>query len=409
MSDIKKEDQLLEDLIFISHESVRDTSKAAEGTVIRDEHVSEKKTKRRSVDAEAAKKERAKKIARKNLHFIILGAVVVIVVLALLVAGIRTIAAKRAAANKEQPLSSQEYETDAYTEINELIVAYYDCYAAGDTDTILQYAYPMSDTERSYIEMYAGFVEEYENIVCYTKTGADENSYIVSVAFDVKYTGIGETAPGMDFFYVVFTDDETVHIDNTYSPFNLLYQEYSLDQTILQLIATYEESDDVISLQASVQTRYEAAVAESETLAEMVDVTIAEAVAAWLEEYEAVLAQKAAEAAAQVAAETAEDEEAEEEVVEEETSSKKKKSSSSSSSSSNITTSNAWMYVSEGSTITLTSSVNVRVSMSESADRIGLAYAGEKIYVIQNYSEGWTKVTWNGETGYVRTDVLAQQ
>ncbi|MCD8231034.1 MAG: SH3 domain-containing protein [Clostridiales bacterium] len=471
----ESEGDILDDLEFISHESVRDKSKAATGEVIEGEHVSRKKTKRRSVDAGAAKKEAVQKIVRKNIVLII---IVVIVVICLIVAAVSTYrrnAAKKAEANKEQPISSQEYETDAYTQINELIAAYYDCYAEGNVDGIIQYAYPMSETEQTYIQMYSAFVESYENIVCYTKTGLDDSSYIVSVSFEVKYNDAETTAAGMDFFYVKIADNDTAYIDNTYSPFNLLYQEYSLDQEILQLIQAYEQSDDVIALQAGVQTSYEQALSADESLAALVNGDLASAVQAWKDEYESVLEEKAAQAAAQVEEQTAKEEaegdtsadeeaeESDEETAEEssdleetedkawvyvndtvyirEEPSESSEALASARKGSQIrqlaTTSNGWTkvksgdivgyikseYISEsatatsssgssvkeGATITLTSSVNVRSSMSESSDRVGLAYAGEKVKVVKSYSEGWTKVTWNGETGYIRTDILAEQ
>lgn len=60
----------------------------------------------------------------------------------------------------------------------------------------------------------------------------------------------------------------------------------------------------------------------------------------------------------------------------------------------------------EGKSITLSESVNVRVSMSETADRVGLAFKGDTVKVIQSYAEGWTKVEWNGQTGYIKTDLI---
>ena len=60
----------------------------------------------------------------------------------------------------------------------------------------------------------------------------------------------------------------------------------------------------------------------------------------------------------------------------------------------------------EGKKITLSDSVNVRVSMSETADKVGLAFQGDTVEVIQSYAEGWTKVKWNGETGYIKTELI---
>jgi len=485
----KPEGDILDDLEFISHESVKDKSKAATGEVIEDGIVSRKKTRRRSVDAGAARKEKVQRVARKNLIPILIGIAAAIVVIIAAVIGIRNAMEKRAAENKEQPVSSQEYETDAYDQINEVIADYYACYADGDVSTILQYAYPMSETEQTYIQMYSEFVESYENIVCYTKTGADDSSYIVSVSFDVKYNDIETTAAGMDFFYVRTAEDGSAYIDNTYSPFNLLYQEYTLDQEILQLIQTYEESEDVIALQAGVQTKYEQALEQDEALRTLVEGDLAAAISTWQSEYESVLAEKAAAAAEQVedaqsdetadassedtsesSEESSSDDAADESDAEEESSDDTEDDSS----ESTETEEKAWVYVTDtvyireepsesaevlasatagsqirqlavtsdgwtkvksgdivgyiksdyissssssssssstvfsaGTTITLTSSVNIRSSMSESSDRIGLAYSGETVTVVMSYSEGWTKVTWNGKTGYIRTDILA--
>ena len=60
----------------------------------------------------------------------------------------------------------------------------------------------------------------------------------------------------------------------------------------------------------------------------------------------------------------------------------------------------------QGKEITLSDSVNVRVSMSETADKVGLAYQGDTVKVIQSYAEGWTKVEWNGQTGYIKTKLI---
>lgn len=60
----------------------------------------------------------------------------------------------------------------------------------------------------------------------------------------------------------------------------------------------------------------------------------------------------------------------------------------------------------QGKKIVLSDSVNVRVSMSETADKVGLAYQGDTVKVIQSYAEGWTKVEWNGQTGYIKTELI---
>lgn len=62
--------------------------------------------------------------------------------------------------------------------------------------------------------------------------------------------------------------------------------------------------------------------------------------------------------------------------------------------------------VSQGEVVTLKNTVNIRSSMSETSDKVGTAYAGEKVTVVMSYAEGWTKVTWNSKSGYVKTSLL---
>ena len=49
----------------------------------------------------------------------------------------------------------------------------------------------------------------------------------------------------------------------------------------------------------------------------------------------------------------------------------------------------------------LSNTTNIRT-----ADKVGVAYAGEKVTVVMSYAEGWTKVTWKNKTGYIKTDLL---
>ena len=60
----------------------------------------------------------------------------------------------------------------------------------------------------------------------------------------------------------------------------------------------------------------------------------------------------------------------------------------------------------EGTVVRLSNTTNIRSSMNETADKVGVAYAGENVTVVMSYAEGWTKVKWNSKTGYVKTDLL---
>ena len=56
--------------------------------------------------------------------------------------------------------------------------------------------------------------------------------------------------------------------------------------------------------------------------------------------------------------------------------------------------------------MTANDAYNIRVSMSETSDKVGTTAIGDTIKVILSYEEGWTKVEWNGKTGFIKTDLL---
>lgn len=371
-------------------------------------------------------------------------------------------------------------------EINELIKNYYAAYAAGDIDTLLTMASPVSENEQAYIALYSQYVEEYQNQIYYTKQGLDANSYIVSVYLEVKFTGVDTVAPGLDMFYVRTNEDGKLYIDNLYSQYNMRLNESALDTSVNALIKEYTNKDDFKELLAEVQKKYEDAIAADETLATMANVTIPEAISNWA----ADIAQQSTEVAQATEEETeeaSEDENKSDENSDNENESEDNENSDNEEESDdnedsdngenedaqttsekvktldkvNIRekadsdskrlgqaakgetftrtgTEGDWSIIDyngkkgyikseylttdvssdeeegeaasnglvEGTVITLENTTNIRSSMDENSDKVGVAYPGEKVTVVMSYAEGWTKVKWNGETGYVKTDLL---
>ena len=61
---------------------------------------------------------------------------------------------------------------------------------------------------------------------------------------------------------------------------------------------------------------------------------------------------------------------------------------------------------SEGSTVTLNGTINIRESMSETSTKVAVGYAGDKVTVVMSYAEGWTKVNYKDTIGYIKTELL---
>lgn len=62
--------------------------------------------------------------------------------------------------------------------------------------------------------------------------------------------------------------------------------------------------------------------------------------------------------------------------------------------------------VKSGKVITLSDTVNIRKRKSQRSKRIAVAYVNEQIKVVKSYDSGWSKVKYDGKTGYVKTKYL---
>ena len=313
--------------------------------------------------------------------------------------------------NAQQPTAEKdEYEVDAQPEVKELISTYYNSYAAGDIDKLVSITQFLSDMEKSYIQMMNEHVESYSDVTCYTKEGLEEGSYLVSVAFNMHFSGVEGGLPGLDFYYLRTSEDGKLYIDNRYSAFNRLLQEQETEAEIDSLIAEFEAGEDVQKLRAEFDEKYKQAEAADENLKSKAD-AVSDAIRQWRESYspdspkEEGQPEENAEAQPEENTENtdAKPEESAEENTEqpsEETAENTDAETPEEDSTPEIN------YVPEGKVLTASSSYNVRKSMNESAELVGTTAEGDSIKVILSYAEGWTKVEWNGQTGYIRTDLL---
>lgn len=401
---------------------------------------------------------------KEHIRYFAAGALFVVMVIVLATCAGPNV--KKNNSSVEGTATVEEYQVDAYEEVNTLIAQYYTAYAAGDITTLTALAAPISANEQSYIAMFSQYVDEYQNIKCYTKSGLDANSYLVSVSMEIKFTGVDTPAPGLDFFYIRTNEQGSLYIDNLYCQYNLANQENALDTSIQNLINGFENQEDVIALQSEVQTRYDAAVNADTNLSTMIYTTIPNAITNWVSQIAAQnTPAEGTEAVLPEGTETAEEpvgesmEEAQEELTAEEpetvytvdkvnvrreadTSSEKLATLEKGTAIGRTGTEGEWSRVdyggipgyikseyltteapqttdtdaqeegtaggsiAEGTVITLQNTVNIRSGMSETSDRIGTAYAGEKVKVVMSYAEGWTKVTWNNKTGYIKSSLL---
>lgn len=400
-------------------------------------------------------------------------------------------------ATDEPQDADEEFQVNGIPEVNALIASYYESYAAGDVAALDAIARPMSDNEKSYIKLFSEYLDSYENISCYTKSGLADGEYVVSAYMEMKFKDVGTAAPGLDFFYVRTDDKGSLYIDNAYSQFNQSNMEESTEPDVQSLINDFEQEDDVVALQAEVQQKYDQAVESDEKLRDMASKTIPDAISSWVQSVakedadgedssgDDDASKDDASAGDDGGGDDAEgdsgdgsegqDDDGEGDSAGEEggdgSGSKKDDDGEPKTAYAmdgvNLrkgpdtdegvitliplggkmriypdTLKDGWVkarydghdgyvkrefvttkrskvpepepeeedepapWLPEGEEVTLTDTINVRASMSETAERIGQAAPGDTVKVIMSYAEGWTKVEWNGQTGFMKTELI---
>ena len=282
------------------------------------------------------------------------------------------------------------FEVDAYPAVMALIENYYNCYATGDFVTLQTIATPFSEHELAYMELLSHYVESYQNLTFYTKSGLDSSSYMVNVYLEMKFEGVDTLAPGLDFFYVRTNEDGSLYIDNSYSEYNMKNNDNPLDINVHNLIKEHEQHEDLIALLSDTTVKFNAAIEADANLNIMVNETIPAAISAWMTELVGGVAPQPEVPETEIpSTETPETETPVTETEEPETESETEV-----------------LSFPEGTVITIDGATNVRKEMTTDSAIVETLYRGAKVTVVMSYAEGWTKVKWDNKTGYIRSDLL---
>lgn len=103
--------------------------------------------------------------------------------------------------------SDYELKKDEVPEVTRLISDYFQAKVDQDAEALYR-IFGKSDTSdlserQSQLEEEAKFIEDYQDIVCYTKEGMTEDSYVAYVTYKIKFRRVDTLAPGLMWCYVV--------------------------------------------------------------------------------------------------------------------------------------------------------------------------------------------------------------
>lgn len=353
---------------------------------------------------------------------------------------------------------SFELEENAYPEINALVRTYYDAQAQGDVETISSLNTHLNEIETIRVQELSKYIESYPVLNVYTKPGLTENTYVTYVYSEVKFVDVEQLLPGMQTYYIGLNENGDYFInDGTY------------DDSVWNYIKEVTLQDDVVDLNNKVVVEYNDLLAEDEELNEFIaylkekineDVgeILAEAEQAETEEAEIEVAsndEESTEETEQTVVKTvratdvvnirsSDSEEADKldkaqigqeftlleekgngwskvsyndgeayiksdylEAVSEEILTADASAASASEEEENADDSqNTSSNDTASGTVKVIESVRVRKSASTSADSLGTVYAGEELELIMKQADGWTKVKYNGQTAYVKSEYV---
>lgn len=334
------------------------------------------------------------------------------------------------------------------SEIKELIENYYAAQVTGDMDTIHTLVDIIDDSEAIRIEETSKYLESFPALDIYTKPGPVENSYLVYISLKEKFKDYDNPIPGMEVYYVCVDESGRYYICNSDNG----------DESELEYIRIASLQDDVIDLSNKINVEYNNMVAEDEELKQFLSDFKAEIEKKVGEMLVLAEADNAAEAGGEDTPDDGEDPQTVTVVTrvkaidvvnirssDSETADKLGKAAIGDEFKLIEKKGNGWsqveyegksayiksMYLEDvefvevdtdtetdtpantqvGSdavtgTVTATANVRIRSEASETSEKLGLAYKGQKLDLIENQDNGWTKIRYNGHVAYVKSDYV---
>lgn len=270
-------------------------------------------------------------------------------------------------ATEEVPLVANE-EGAIYT----LIATYYNAMATGDEETLRSVCDEISDKDMyRYVEL-SQYIDYYPTLEIYTKTGPEEGSVIAYVYYKISFVGHEEEVPGYQALYICTNDHGGMYIKRGEN-----------SEEVNEYIKTVSTQDDVVEFNNKITVEYnELMVDHPEVLQYISELDSQVSIA---------VGEKLAN---QVAGETQVAEAGTEE---------------GSTDGQDTQTENGEQQEAEDQGpqyVTTTTTVNVRSSDSEQADKLGKVSGGTKLQVLEQRPNGWTKVDYEGKEGYIKTEFL---
>lgn len=268
---------------------------------------------------------------------------------------------------EDVPLVANE-EGAVYT----LVATYYNAMATGDETTLRSVCDEISDKDMyRYLEL-AQYIDYYPTLEIYTKTGPEEGSVIAYVYYKIAFVGHEEEVPGYHALYICTNDQGEMYIKRGEN-----------SEEVNDYIKTVSTQDDVVEFNNKITVEYnELMVDHPEVLQYISELDSQVSIAVGEKLANQVAGDQNTDTSAEGGDQAADGQDTSAEGTEQPAEEQ------------------GPQYV------TTTTTVNVRSSDSEQADKLGKVAGGTKLQVLEQRANGWTKVDYEGKEGYIKTEFL---
>lgn len=122
--------------------------------------------------------------------------------------------------------------------LNELIKTYFQAKLDINEDELNYIISSNSKIDIEVLSKVQEYIEDYQNITCYTKPGLIDTDFVVYVAYDMKITTISTLAPAIDRMYVTTVGNEyRICFGYNQDKIDALYAKYDESEDVQQLIS----------------------------------------------------------------------------------------------------------------------------------------------------------------------------
>lgn len=260
----------------------------------------------------------------------------------------------------------EESNSDIYS----LIATYYNAYANGDVETVKSVMSHVDETDEIKIPEMSQYIESYPTLQLYSKPGPVDDSWIIYVYFQMTMYGFDDVISGMETFYVCTDEAGKLYINTG-----------EVTEEEVEYIGLVNSQDDVVELQNRVNVEFNDTVVNNADLYYYIQEVV--------NDVQKTTGEVLAQQHASETAESGEDESGEN--AEGETGSE----------TTPVTAEETGPVYA-----TATTTVNVRSSDSEIAEKVGKVTAGTQVQVLEQKVNGWSKVIADGKEGYIKTEYL---